>query len=710
MRIAARSALLISVFLIAILFAASQAYSLPVCYLDAAGAPYAVSVPDAKTPADAVAALAYPPIGYTSAIPTGTKLQSFVVDPDATIIDFSKEIVAGGLDDMRLENLAIQIRNTIDGYGMSATINITVNGTPIADYLPPVVKVQPAQRAKALTATATATTSLSGKIITISPGHGLVWNGSSWNTERPVYCAPLNCEDDHNDENARYLNIYLTQDGATTKLCRCIDKSYGNYASGKPWWRMSAGYWLKNLGYPCTVYANSTGNCSYSSSSSQSTDSLRSRPLSSDYDNSDIYISLHTNGYAGDCNGSGCPTGTVTYYDAGTAHAAYGDVSKTLAQDVHASVISAIRTKYSDSSWRDRGTANANGAYAETRMPSRAAILIELAFHDSCNLDAAYLQDTFFRSTTMWAVYKGVCDYFGVTPTWDYYSYEIVGNDFPSTMQTGQTYNAHLVLRNRGVLWNEAHQLRLGAIGNSDPFTSTTRCTVTGDIDPGQIVIFNIPLTAPSTPGTYTTDWQMVREGITWFGPTFQKNIVVSAPDTASPVISATNTTPARTAAGYQVKLTVVATDNVGVTGVTADGLDLSKGPGNSWYMYVNADPAQGTHTFSIVVKDAAGNQTTNTTTSYTTSKIYGLSTATLRAGGAAQLAAANYLYKVWGTINPVDTNSFDINDGSGSNVRVYCSQHGLSQGQFITAFGIMDYTTNPPQLKSQTSQLQILQ
>ena len=30
----------------------------------------------------------------------------------------------------------------------------------------------------------------------------------------------------------------------------------------------------------------------------------------------------------------------------------------------------------------------------------------------------------------MWATYKGICDYFGVTPTWDYYSYEIVSDDY----------------------------------------------------------------------------------------------------------------------------------------------------------------------------------------------------------------------------------------------------------------------------------------
>ncbi len=34
-----------------------------------------------------------------------------------------------------------------------------------------------------------------------------------------------------------------------------------------------------------------------------------------DYDNVDIHVAIHTNGWQGDCYGSGCPRGTATYYD-----------------------------------------------------------------------------------------------------------------------------------------------------------------------------------------------------------------------------------------------------------------------------------------------------------------------------------------------------------------------------------------------------------
>ena len=42
-------------------------------------------------------------------------------------------------------------------------------------------------------------------------------------------------------------------------------------------------------------------------------------------------------------------------------------------------------------------------------------------------------------------------------------------------------------------------------------------------------------MTAPMTPGNYTTDWRMVRESVAWFGPTFTKDVYVSGDgDTAS--------------------------------------------------------------------------------------------------------------------------------------------------------------------------------
>ena len=416
-------------------------------------------------------------------------------------MDFSEEIIAGKLDDARLELIFNQVRATLAQFGLSGSVRLQSQGRLLSEFLPAPPRVAAAP--KDLSAAPKASTgALAGKKISLSPGHGRYWHGDAWYYDRGVYCAPLNREDDHNLEGMKYLDTFLAQDGATTKQYRCFDKNYGTHSSGAAWWQMSASYWLKQAGYPCSVYANATGDCNLGTGATEYSDTVRSRPLAADYDNTDAHVSLHSNGLSGDCTGSGCPNGTCTYYEGtSTEHLPWATVSRNLAISVQNAMVSAIRTKYTDASWRDRGALDAAGAFAETRMPDRAAILIELAFHDTCDRDGLYLQDNFFRSTTMWGVYKGICDYFGVAPTWDYYSYEVVSDTLPSALSPGQTVTAQITVRNRGVLWNDAEQFSLGAVGDSDPFSTTMRYGVGGEVDTGVTRTFTLTLTAPLTPG-----------------------------------------------------------------------------------------------------------------------------------------------------------------------------------------------------------------
>ncbi len=531
-----------------------------VVYVNEQGGLVGFDRPEVTDAVSALNALATPPAGLVSAVPPGTEVEGFTMLSEAsTSVAFSRVIISLGMDDARLETIFRQVRATLLQFGIEGTVRMQSDGRVLSDYLPPTPVIAPRKTLPATLGPAAADGSaLAGRSISLSPGHGKVWTGSSYAFERPVYCAPLNREDDHNLEGMAYLDQYLRQDGAVTKVYRCLDKSYGTHTpSGEPWWRISAGYWLQQNGYPCSVYGSLTG-CTLGSGASESDDSLRSRGLASNYDATDIYVSLHSNGYQGDCAGSSCPNGTCTYYDAGTVHAQWGAISQTLATDINNSIVNAIRNRYGDTTWRDRGALDANGGFAETRIPTRAAVLIELAFHDSCDRDGLYLQDNFFRSTTMWATYKGICDYFGVAPTWDYYSDELVSHDIPSSMTPGQTATAHITFRNRGVLWNDARSFKLGAVGDSDPFTATTRYNVGAEIGPGQTRTFTVSLTAPSTPGTYTTDWRMLREGVSWFGATLTVNINVSGV-AGAPTIT-THPLSQTVGLGGNVNFTVVAT------------------------------------------------------------------------------------------------------------------------------------------------------
>ena len=67
-----------------------------------------------------------------------------------------------------------------------------------------------------------------------------------------------------------------------------------------------------------------------------------------------------------------------------------------------------------------------------------------------------------------------------------------------------------------------------GAVGDSDPFASVRQLLASGDaIAPGQSKTFTFNMTAPATPNTYLTDWQMLREGVAWFGEIYSKNVTV---------------------------------------------------------------------------------------------------------------------------------------------------------------------------------------
>ena len=545
--------------------------------------------------------------GVVSAIPRGTSVLAVSAGEGLVQVDFSRDIVGPDFGEAALEAIFTQVRSTLLVNGVTADVRMTAEGARLAGFLPPTPEITPRREPPKYTVGG----ALSGRKITVSPGHGYVWAGTGWAFQRGITCAStgLAREDDHNLEICQYLEQYLLADGATVKMCRCTDKSYGTHAgTGKPWWQMAACYWLKNIGYPCSVYGSSTG-CTLESGSSEINDDIRARPLSSDYDASDIFISLHTNAYSGDCYGS-CPTGSDVFYDCSPEHAAWCNVSRTLEQTVYPAMLDAIRSRIPDPTWNNHGVhEDTQGNYGEIRIPDRAAILIELAYHDTCDRDALRLADNFFRSAAMWGIYKGICDYFGVAPTYDFYSNELVSHDIPATMTPGSVRTVHITFRNRGVLWNQARGFKLGAVGDSDPFTTTIRHDVPAETGPSQTCTFTFDITAPTTNGTYVTDWRMLREGYQWFGATCSQTIqVTGTPDTTPPSVptNLSGYAPSQT----QVNLTwTPSTDNVAVAYYrvfrNASPVGTSPTPGYS----DTTCSADTTYTYRVSAVDTSGNE-----------------------------------------------------------------------------------------------------
>ncbi len=486
--------------------------------------------------------------GIFSAITAGARIQQFVTSDSEVTIDFSRDLMTKDFGDALLEDIYEQTYWTVWQNGLNRKVKLTSDGKLLADYLqtPPDITPKPIVLKSQ---SSIQPLSLSGHSVTLGPAHGNYWNGSSWPTQRPAYCSPLNEEDYHCLEMSQYLETYLVTDGMTVRLCRCTDKSFGvdststatHVSSGLDWWKMAGYLWIQQLGYPCSVYGSSTGNCITGSGADEYNDDIRARPLMSNMDNTEIFVALHTDGVSGFCTGASCPTGTKTFYDASSSHAAWGAASQALAIAINAKIISAV-TLNADPTWScSRGSFNgcaidSNGNYGEIRIPQRPASLTELAFHDTCDrdADANHLRDNFFRSACMWGMYNGICTYFGQPPTWDFYSDEYVSDTIPANMSSGQSYNVSITFRNRGVLWNSARNFQLGAVGDSDPFTASTRFNLASEVGPANNYIFSFQMTAPLVCGDYVSDWQMVRNS-TWFGATVSRNIHVASAAPAAP-------------------------------------------------------------------------------------------------------------------------------------------------------------------------------
>lgn len=502
--------------------------------------------------------------GLISRIPAGTAIVRAAISGDTAEIDLSADVLAG-LDEAALEAIFDQFRTTLGDFAFISAIRITCDGKLLSSYLAPAPQVGEAAVVGPIVPGAVG---LSGKKVCIGPSHGRFWNGGGWYWQRTLTCGfgESVLEDTNSIRLCQFLKQYLSQDGAIVTAPRQLDESDCCHSeTGLPWWKMCAQSWLRHIGASTSVWASSSGNTGADSAADRSGDDIRARPLYADSQGSDIYIAHHTN-----AGGGGTANGTETFRDTSMEHPAWETASYNLANAVQNNVISTIRSTFDgESNWANRGVKDSAGGFGEIRIPNRPAILIELAFHDDCARDASYLIDDFFRSVSEWAIYKGVCQYFGNTPTWDKYSCEYVSDTIPSTLLTNQSYNVSITMRNRGVSWFTSRGFRLGAVGDSDPFASFTRVDISGQVKPGGTYTFNFTLKAPASAGTYTTEWRMVRDAYAWFGPTVSKAINVTAnADSQAPTTPTNLRVTAATTSSISLAWDA-STDNYGVLGYT---------------------------------------------------------------------------------------------------------------------------------------------
>lgn len=181
----------------------------------------------------------------------------------------------------------------------------------------------------------------------------------------------------------------------------------------------------------------------------------------------------------------------------------------------------------------------------------------------------------------------------------------ITSNDIPATMDAGKSYTVHVTVKNTGnKTWDGYY--RLGAVGESDPFATTRQWLPTGTtVAPGQSYTFTYTMTAPKTPGTYTTDWRMVHEGVTWFGSSISYNVNVV--DYIKPKVSHQVSNTKWT--NQPVKITITASD-------TESGVKSIKLPNNSIQnLETTTYTVSSNGIYNFEVMDKAGNVTVESVT-----------------------------------------------------------------------------------------------
>ena len=111
----------------------------------------------------------------------------------------------------------------------------------------------------------------------------------------------------------------------------------------------------------------------------------------------------------------------------------------------------------------------------------------------------------------------------------------VLSVDAPVTLQCGEATSFLVEVENRGTTtWSRDAATKLGAVDGDDPVATKNRVKLPegARVEPGDTWVFEVEVEVPAdTEGAVTTDWQMVREQVHWFGEPGSASISLSCPD-----------------------------------------------------------------------------------------------------------------------------------------------------------------------------------
>lgn len=253
---------------------------------------------------------------------------------------------------------------------------------------------------------------------------------------------------------------------------------------------------------------------------------LAARAALANRDNADVFISIHAN-ELGDPNYSGLMTfygASSGYVDNVTRTPIVVAQSRALAQDVQQAVLQATGEV-------DRGVKSADFyVLGNTAMPS---VLIETGFISN-RTEAAHLADPTYQQTLGSAIAAGIANF--ITTVGTTAKQAIIASDaryvadvtYPDQSQVapGQTFVKTWKVANSGATtWDNTYQLVLQPGGD----IQGTATIPLPPLAPGATGTVSATVTAPTTPGSYSSTWRFEVNGAPFGDPLWVAVVVPGA-------------------------------------------------------------------------------------------------------------------------------------------------------------------------------------
>ncbi|MBZ3338161.1 N-acetylmuramoyl-L-alanine amidase [Xanthomonas perforans] len=237
-------------------------------------------------------------------------------------------------------------------------------------------------------------------LLLLAAGHGLyikhIGTNSEWSYQRDAKNGML--EDKTTPGYATAVNSALTANGSQVNTALVRSESTAIHTpSGKPWWEVSAKYYLMDLLPDQSKIWASIPNDKTSVEREKNED-IRSRPLYGNYLKASYGLNIHTN-----AENSGKIRGTIGFYQ---PNHPFSEQSKLLTSKVVFSMKEIINSDAAYEQW-DVDTAPRGEDKGENRVANYPSTIIEVGFHTNA-ADAIALQNTKFRTLASKGMAKGV--------------------------------------------------------------------------------------------------------------------------------------------------------------------------------------------------------------------------------------------------------------------------------------------------------------